>query len=530
MNGMDADGRVTFPSPRAIGTLTRVTEVAGDMGTEAGLDLASSVRRLHELSVHMFAGAGDAFVSFDRSGTITVWNDAAEALFGWRRDEVAGRTLSDVIIPVQYRGAYVDALEGFLATGDGAIVGRHEEIAALHRDGNWLPVDLHIWASHDGGGPVFNVLAVDARSRGATLCCAGSIVESSSEAIVGTDLDGRILTWNRAAEQLYGYMPSEVLGKPFSLLVPPEHREDASRIFSTAGRGELVDHHETVRVRKDGSRVDVSVNISPIHDPTGAVVGVSTLARDVTEQRQMMLALQQAHEALEVALYEASASEARSRRFLADAAHQLRTPIAGIRACAEGLLRGASADERDRLLADTVRETSRAARLMTALLRMARLDAGEDLAIVPCDLVALCSHEVSRARALAPDLDITVRRDEESGVLPELDDGTVREILSNLLDNARRHAATRIEVVVRTSAERAEVEVHDDGPGMAPGDVERAFERFVSLDGRGGSGLGLPIARGMARAQGGDLTYERPAFVLRLPAVAVKSRTVSSAS
>jgi signal transduction histidine kinase len=262
--------------------------------------------------------------------------------------------------------------------------------------------------------------------------------------------------------------------------------------------------------------IQLDVTISPIRDGRGQVTGGSLIARDVTEQRWMAATLERTLGDLETALKGARESEARYRRFLADAAHQLRTPIAGIRACAETLLRQPAEHDRDALLLNVVRETSRASRVMTGVLRMARVDHGEILTFRTCDLVGLCADEVDRARALAPDLEVSLRVEGAPPRRPELDRNVVCEVLANVLDNARRHAAHRIDVVVDAADHTVEVRVVDDGPGVPDALVERAFDRFVSLDGKGGSGLGLPIARGLARAHGGDLTYEG-GFVLRLP-------------
>jgi signal transduction histidine kinase len=219
---------------------------------------------------------------------------------------------------------------------------------------------------------------------------------------------------------------------------------------------------------------------------------------------------------LQTALVEAQEAEASSRRFLADAAHQLRTPLAGIRGCAELLLRGAAEEDRDRLLAVMVRETTRSAHLITALLRIARLDQGEPLPSGEVDVAQLCRDEVERLSLLAPDLEFVLDlSDAPSQTLP-LDSGSCREILSNLADNARRHASSRITFTVTTEEQRVLVRVSDDGPGVADEDRDRIFERFVSLDRRGGSGLGLPIARGLAQALGGELCYA-DGFVLDLP-------------
>lgn len=236
-----------------------------------------------------------------------------------------------------------------------------------------------------------------------------------------------------------------------------------------------------------------------------------------TRLGQMASAYDDMLDALEAALAEASEAEARSQRFLADAAHQLRTPITGAQACAETLLRGGSPLERDQLLVDLARETSRAARLMAGLLQVARLDQGQVLSPRPTELAALCAEEADRTRRFAPHLEVDVRASEDFPRFLILDPDAVREILANLLDNARRHASECIEIRVTTREGVAEVRVADDGEGLAEGALDRAFERFVSLDARGGSGLGLPIARGLARAHGGDLTYEDGVFLLCIP-------------
>ncbi len=161
---------------------------------------------------------------------------------------------------------------------------------------------------------------------------------------------------------------------------------------------------------------------------------------------------------------------------------------------------------------------------------MARLDRGEAPTPVPCDLVGVCAKEIERVRMQAPQLEIEVRVVDWLPDALRLDPDVVHEILGNLLDNARRHAMQRIDVVLRALASHAvELRVVDDGPGLVPEMTEQVFERFVSLDGRGGSGLGLPIARGLAQAHGGDLSYEDHAFVLRLPSCGPDGRPLAEA-
>ena len=461
-----------------------------------------------------------AFVSVQANGTIGDWNAEAERTFGWSRAEAVGARLADTIFPPDLDGNPFDDLPHVLDPGDGRGVEMPIESSARRRDGRVFPVEVILWATPDEGTPVFNAFIQDVTKRRegeAAAARLAAIVDAAQEAIFSTSLDGTILTWNPGAELLYGFSPAEAIGQAGAVLVPPDRIGEARAFAEQVVRGEPVSRHETVRRCKNGTDVEVALTISPIRSQDGTVVGSSTIARDISEQRWMAATLNSMIGALETALDDARASEDLSRRFLADAAHQLRTPIAGIRACAETLLRGTTAEQRDRLLADVVRETARASRLMTSLLRLARLDRGEVLSARPSDIVALCESEAERARLLAPDLDISVHVLDAPPRGLRLDPGAVQEILANLLDNARRHAATRVDVMIRDTGGRVEVGVTDDGPGVPPTAVDRIFERFVSVDGRGGSGLGLPIARELARAHHGDLIYRGKVFVLDLP-------------
>lgn len=245
--------------------------------------------------------------------------------------------------------------------------------------------------------------------------------------------------------------------------------------------------------------------------------------RPDTELGQMAAAFDEMLDVLEDALEEtrgaereARESEARMRRFLADAAHQLRTPIAALRASVDTLLHIDDPQEREDLLVNVGREAARTSRLVDGLLRLAALDAedvtGPRAATDIGDLVAL---EVERAEGLAPDLELVADLPAHP-VLARVDAGAIREAVANLLDNARRHATSRISVAVSVVDGQVRVDVGDDGPGVPAGQEEAVFARFHTLSGSG-SGLGLPISRSTARAHGGDVTLVDTRFRLTLP-------------
>jgi two-component system OmpR family sensor kinase len=239
--------------------------------------------------------------------------------------------------------------------------------------------------------------------------------------------------------------------------------------------------------------------------------------RTDTEIGQTAQAFDEMLDELEGAEARARQAEERTRAFLADAAHELRTPIAGVQAAAETLLHHDDQldhDERQHLQALLVREAERAGALISDLLTAARLDAGIDLDLAPVSLRTLVHSEIDRVRLLHPEASVTMSGPE---VVAHADAAKVGSILRNVIDNAIRAAGPQgtVHVVVREQDQLAIVEMWDSGPGVPPSERERIFERLVRLDhGRtsdtGGSGLGLAIARGYARAHGGDLSCEDP--------------------
>ncbi|MBO0848283.1 MAG: HAMP domain-containing histidine kinase [Pseudonocardia sp.] len=253
------------------------------------------------------------------------------------------------------------------------------------------------------------------------------------------------------------------------------------------------------------------------------------LGRTAAAFDDMLDALEGAERQARQAEATARESELRTRQFVADAAHELRTPITGLRAAAEAALRSrASGEERDRLQLLLIREAGRAGRLVEDLLAMAQIDAGLRLVREPVELRGLAEAEAERVRLLAPTLAVTVRG---APLTVSGDAGRLTQVLANLLDNARRHTPDggTIDIEVARADGTARINVTDSGPGVPEADRERIFDRLVRLDdargrepgspGFAGAGLGLAIARGIARAHGGELRCGVDSvFELTLPA------------
>lgn len=455
-------------------------------------------------------GAGEPFLALDGEGRVIGWNRPAEALFGWAAPEVLGRSLADVLPSP----GSVGTTSG---PGAGRLLGRPVRVEALRRDGRSFDAQVTAWpVGASSLGQIGVLVHVGEGDGGAShLEHLAGIVDCSEDAIVGLGLDATVVSWNRGAELMYGHGSDEMVGRSLYEVVPPERRDELAGALAAAAQGEAA-RREMVHVIRTGETVEVALTISPVRDRQGRLSGASAVVRDVTEQRWLARTLDSMMEALAGALGEAQEAEARSRRFLADAAHQLRRPVAGLQTAAQALVLQGLSPTQERLAAGLVSEASRASRLINDLLQVARLDQGSRIEPQPCDVVALCQEEAERIRRLVPEIGVTVTPElAQPQVL--VDGHAIREALANLFDNARRHAHSRIDVTVGEADGTLEIAVADDGPGLPADKVERAFDRFASLDGLGGSGLGLPIARGLARAHGGDLTYEGGRFVIRLP-------------
>ncbi len=234
---------------------------------------------------------GDAVIATDARGLVNFMNPVAERLTGWPLTEAEGRPLAEVfkIVNEVTRQTVESPVEKVLR--EGGIVGLANHTVLLARDGTEVPIE-------DSGAPIRNARGqtsgvvlvfhdvTEQRKVERVRALQAAIVESSSEAVIGKTLDGTVTSWNAAAERMYGYAAEEAVGRHISFIVPEELRADLEDILVRLGRGERVERAETARVRKDGSRLDASLIISPIRDESGRLVGASTVARDITAQKR----------------------------------------------------------------------------------------------------------------------------------------------------------------------------------------------------------------------------------------------------
>ena len=248
-----------------------------DRHTPAEIDVGgSSFEQLLEF-------APDAIVGVERDGVIVVANHQAETLFGWTRNQIVGSPV-EKLIPARFHAQHPAHRAGYFADPGSRPMGADLDLWGLRADGSEFPAEVSLSSIDAPEGRLALVAVRDVSERHAAeqaRARLAAIVDSSNDAIIGHGTDDVITSWNRAAEQLYGYTPQEALGRPLSMLSAPD-------IADTAGlsAGAEVRHLETEQVRKDGSRIEVALTISPVRDVRGDVIGMATIARDVSVQKR----------------------------------------------------------------------------------------------------------------------------------------------------------------------------------------------------------------------------------------------------
>ena len=311
----------------------------------------------------------------------------------------------------------------------------------------------------------------------------GAIVESSADAIVSYSLDGVITSWNRGAERLYGYSAEEVIGRPVTVIIPPDRQDEMDRFAARLRRGKGV-HAETVRVRKDGSVVDVSLTASPIRDAAGQIVGASKIARDITERKRLereladMLAREQAARA------EAVGANTAKDRFLAILSHELRTPLqrdAGVEPDPPdpeaGPGRHPAGPRGDRAQHRAPGAPHRGPpRRVT---RSSRAPCASDAR--PSDARAVVEAAVAAARPTADAKGVRLESQLDRAAGPVRGDpARLQQIVSNLVSNAikftPRGGTVDVRLARRDSA--VEISVRDTGQGITAEQIPQLFTRF----------------------------------------------------
>src|ERR1700674_5543569 len=236
----------------------------------------------------LLEAAPDAIIVVTRSGKIALVNAQAEKLFGYHRRELIDQP-AEILISQQFRLKHRDQHSRFLAAVPERPTVAGLELFGLRKDGSEFPAEIRLSPIDTRQGILICSAIRDISGRRRTeedLRRLASIVECSDDAIIGKTLEGIITSWNGGAERMYGYSATEAIGKPVSMLVPRNHPDEIPEILERLKRNEIVDHFETLRVRKDGKEFNIEITASPIRDAMERVVGASTIGRDISERKR----------------------------------------------------------------------------------------------------------------------------------------------------------------------------------------------------------------------------------------------------
>ena len=353
-------------------------------------------------------------------------------------------------------------------------------------------------------------------SREASLSLLEAIVDSSVDAIISETLDGAITSWNLGAERMYGYSAAEAIGRPISMLCPPHRLDELAEALRRIANGGLVEQHDTRRVRKDGTELDVSITIAPIHSETGEIVGASAIGRDITRR----LELENERRALDVRLNQSErlGSLGRLAGGIAHDFNNLLSVIMNYSSFVDEEL-----DNHDQAHADITQiqaATVRASGLVRQLLAFARREVLKPQVLnvnkVINDLESLLSHTLSEQVVLSFSL-------AEDLWMIEADSGQLEQVLVNLVVNARDAMPKGGLVTIQTdnleidagyaatlpgisAGNYVQLRVSDNGCGIDKSSLEHVFEPFFTTKPHGeGTGLGLPMIFGIITQAGGDI-------------------------
>jgi PAS domain S-box-containing protein len=501
-----------LPVRDAAGRVVGASKIARDI---------SERKRAEEMRALLAAivdNSDDAIVSKSLEGVISSWNRGAERIFGWSAAEAVGQHITLIIPPDRH--AEERSILARLRLGERI---EHFETVRVRKDGRRLDISLTVSPVRDGGGRIIGASKVardisERKRADEAQSLLAAIVAGSDDAIISKSLHGVVLSWNAAAERLFGFTAEEMIGHSIAAIIPPEKLDEEREILARLARGERLEHFETVRIRKDGQRLDISLSISPIRDSAGRVIGASKIARDISERRRAEQAVLESTEALERANEELE-------RFVAIASHDLKEPLRGMSMLASLLI------EEERELTEAGRQRldrirvlcEKLTAMISGLLEYAR--AGGQRLSEPCDLEKIARGAVDK---IADQLQAENAEVEIRGPLAiiEGDPLLLERVFANLIVNGIRHNASerkRVEV----GRVGADIYVRDNGLGIDPRHHARVFGLFKRVRGTETDermGLGLALVHNIVRSHRGRIWLESEpgkgsTFWMRFPAM-----------
>jgi PAS domain S-box-containing protein len=476
--------------------------------------MKTQLSELQRQALHLaavVASSDDAIVTKDLDGVVQSWNPAAERLFGFTAEEMIGQSIRK-IIPRERLSEEDDVLRRVRA-GDPV---DHFETIRQRKDGGRVPISLTVSPIRDLDGEVIGASKI-ARDISDRVLLQGernrlaAIVDSSDDAIISKDLNGIVKSWNRGAEIMFGYTAAEAIGRPITMIVPDDRLSEEYSVLSRVRQGLNVEHYETLRRRKDGSLIPISLSVSPIRDGTGTIVGASKIARDLSALRAYATTLEQTVRERTAAL---EAANAQLEAFAYSVSHDLRAPLRGMHGLAKILLDDYAArlDDRGQDYANRiVSEAALLDRLIQDLLAYSRLTRVD----VALEEVSGGEAVEAAVRSLHHDIITTHATIQIDPDLPTFraNRAVLVQVLTNLISNAIKFSGNHPRIRVRADREHGPTRlwIEDSGIGIDPKHHERifrAFERLHTNETYAGTGIGLAIVRRGVERLGGRVGVE----------------------
>jgi PAS domain S-box-containing protein len=330
-----------------------------------------------------------------------------------------------------------------------------------------------------------------------------AIVDSSDDAIISKDLQGTITSWNKAAEKIFGYTPEEAIGRNIRMLLPKNLLGEEDMIIEKIKKGEKVIHYETIRLKKNGTPLHISLTVSPIKDPNGNIIGASKISRDITEKVMAQKELESTNQKLEE-LHKFK------DHFIAIATHEFKTPLTVIKANLQLLEMQVKTTEYKGITERTLKQVDKLTSLIADLLDVSKMQLGQ-LEINPTqfDLVALTKEVIDNLQITASHT-ITSHFPEQP-IMVCADRARIEQVIINMLSNAIKYAPDSKKIIVSAKEENDKVifSVQDFGMGIPEKDIENIFTRFFRVkeiaSSFSGSGIGLYISDQIMRAHNGRI-------------------------
>ncbi|HKY29236.1 MAG TPA: PAS domain S-box protein, partial [Pyrinomonadaceae bacterium] len=419
----------------------------------------------------------DLFYSLDREWRFVDMNRHTEARFRKKREELIGKVIWEVYPETVNSPLFANfhkAMEEMKPV--------HFELPSTIVPGVWF--EAHAYPSPDGLTVYLREITERKQAELATQLVV-AIVESSEDAIISKTLDGIVTSWNKGAEHVFGYTAEEAIGKSITILIPPERIDEEPAILQRIRQGKRVEHYETVRRRKDGRLIDISLSVSPIKNEEGKIVGASKIARDITESKRAERERLQLLENERLARSEAEAANRVKDEFLATLSHELRNPLNVILGYAEVLLRSEEA-KRSPFVKRSGEILKRNALAQTQLVRdlldLSRLHMGKlslNRETVSLSTIISNAVETVHQEAGAKGINLHVEIPEEV-LFIHADPLRMEQVAWNLLNNAVKFTPSGGTITVRLFGENqhAVLQVEDTGQGIDPDFLPHVFEMF----------------------------------------------------